>query len=89
MESGNVQKNNSEWHKDDDLDQQQKSHSPVKQTDGPRKRADRDNKPHTKPTSWTCGECLQRFSERDSYVSHVRTAHRKVRGHELSILECV
>ncbi|XP_074489065.1 zinc finger protein 592 [Sebastes fasciatus] len=57
--------------------QQQKSHSPVKHKDGPRKKAEQDRRPRVKPTGWTCGECLQWFPERDSYVSHVKTNHGK------------
>ncbi|XP_068579571.1 zinc finger protein 592 [Cebidichthys violaceus] len=57
--------------------QQQKSRSPVKHTDSPRKKAERDRRPRVKPTGWTCGECLQWFPERDSYVSHVKTNHGK------------
>ncbi|XP_034391010.1 zinc finger protein 592 [Cyclopterus lumpus] len=55
--------------------QQQKSHSPVKNTDGSRKKAEQNRRPRVKPTGWTCGECLQWFPERDSYVSHVKTNH--------------
>ncbi|XP_068459376.1 zinc finger protein 592 [Clinocottus analis] len=56
---------------------QQKSRSPVKHTDSPRKKAEQNRRPRVKPTGWTCGECLQWFPERDSYVSHVKTNHRK------------
>lgn len=57
---------------------QQKSHSPVKPTDSSRKKAEQDGKPRVKPSGWTCGECLQWFPERDSYVSHMKTKHGKV-----------
>uniref|UniRef100_H3CJI8 C2H2-type domain-containing protein n=1 Tax=Tetraodon nigroviridis TaxID=99883 RepID=H3CJI8_TETNG len=42
-----------------------------------RKKAEQDGRARAKPTGWTCGECLQWFPERDSYVSHVKTAHSK------------
>lgn len=58
--------------------QQQKSNSPVKHTDGQRKKAEHHSRPRVKPTGWTCGECLQWFPERESYVSHVKTIHGKV-----------
>ncbi|KAM3870626.1 zinc finger protein 592 [Diretmus argenteus] len=55
---------------------QLKGHSPLKHTDLPRKKAaEQDSKPRVKPTGWTCGECLQWFSERDAYVSHMKTNH--------------
>uniref|UniRef100_A0A3Q4AVV1 C2H2-type domain-containing protein n=1 Tax=Mola mola TaxID=94237 RepID=A0A3Q4AVV1_MOLML len=57
--------------------QQQKTHSPVKRGESPRKKAEQDSGPRVKPTGWTCGECLQWFPERDSYVSHVKMTHRK------------
>uniref|UniRef100_H3DPK3 Zinc finger protein 592 n=1 Tax=Tetraodon nigroviridis TaxID=99883 RepID=H3DPK3_TETNG len=41
------------------------------------KKAEQDGRARAKPTGWTCGECLQWFPERDSYVSHVKTAHSK------------
>ncbi|XP_004070062.1 zinc finger protein 592 [Oryzias latipes] len=37
----------------------------------------KDIKPQMKPSGWTCGECLQWFSDRESYVSHVKTNHGK------------
>lgn len=42
----------------------------------------KDIKPQMKPSGWTCGECLQWFSDRESYVSHVKTNHGKVRLHD-------
>ncbi|CAF94374.1 unnamed protein product, partial [Tetraodon nigroviridis] len=53
---------------------------PGKQGGAFRKKAEQDGRARAKPTGWTCGECLQWFPERDSYVSHVKTAHSKVRG---------
>ncbi|XP_067445855.1 zinc finger protein 592 [Thunnus thynnus] len=67
----------SDWYQDAHSVQQQKGHNPVKHTDSPRKKAEQDSKPRVKPTGWTCGECLQWFPERDSYVSHVKTNHGK------------
>ncbi|XP_067357398.1 zinc finger protein 592 isoform X2 [Channa argus] len=57
--------------------QQQKSQCPVKHIDSPRKKAEQSSRPRVKPTGWTCGECLQGFPERDSYVNHVKTKHGK------------
>ncbi|XP_070687109.1 zinc finger protein 592 [Pempheris klunzingeri] len=71
------QTGNSDWHQDAHSVQQQKSHSPINHTDNPRKKAEQDSRPRVKPRGWTCGECLQWFPERDSYVSHVKTKHGK------------
>lgn len=57
--------------------QQQRGHSPVKHTDNPRKKAEQDSTPRVKPTGWTCGECLQWFPEREPYVAHMKTNHRR------------
>lgn len=57
---------------------QKKRPCPLKPSGGPRKKAEQESRPRVKPTGWTCGECLQWFPERDSYVSHVKTSHRKV-----------
>ncbi|XP_054476572.1 zinc finger protein 592 [Anoplopoma fimbria] len=64
-------------HQDAHSVQQQKNPSAVKHKDTPRKKAEQDRRPRVKPTGWTCGECLQWFPERDSYVSHVKTNHGK------------
>lgn len=88
-ENGNVRKNGKEWRRHVHSTQQKKSHSPVKQADGFKKKAEQESRARAKPTGWTCGECLQWFPERDLYVSHVKTAHIKVRGHEFLMLECV
>lgn len=88
-ENGNARKNGKEWRRDVHPGQQKKSHAPAKQADGFKKKAEQDSRAHTKPSGWTCGECLQRFPERDAYVSHVKTAHTKVRGHEFLTLECL
>lgn len=69
--------------------QQQKGHSPVKHTDSPRKKSEQDSRPRVKPAGWTCGECLQWFPERDSYVSHVKTKHGKVRHRHSPMMGCV
>ncbi|TNN57018.1 Zinc finger protein 592 [Liparis tanakae] len=76
------QTDNPDRHQDANSAQQQKSHSPVKHTDRPRKKSEQNRRPRVKPTGWTCGECLKWFPERDSYVSHMKTNHRKVRDHE-------
>ncbi|KAM9352012.1 zinc finger protein 592 [Symphorus nematophorus] len=78
---GNVteetEKSSEQTDKADHSVQQQKSRSLVKHADSPRKKAEQDSRPRAKPTGWTCGECLQWFSERDAYVSHVKTKHGK------------
>jgi len=71
---------NPDWSQDDHSVQEKKSHNPVKHTDSPRKKPEQDRKARVKPTGWTCGECLKWFPERESYVSHVKTNHRKVRS---------
>ncbi|XP_033940977.1 zinc finger protein 592 [Pseudochaenichthys georgianus] len=68
---------NPDWSQDDHSVQEKKSHNPAKHTDSPRKKPERDRKARVKPTGWTCGECLKWFPERESYVSHVKTNHRK------------
>ncbi|XP_040024785.2 zinc finger protein 592-like [Gasterosteus aculeatus] len=71
------QTDNPDCNQDANSVQQQKTQCPVKHTEGPRKEAERDRSPRGKPTGWTCGECLQWFPERDSYVAHVKTNHKK------------
>lgn len=88
-EKSSKQTDNAVRHQDAHPVQQQKSHGPVKHTDSPRKKAEQDGRPRVKPTGWTCGDCLQWFPERDSYVSHVKTNHGKVRDHGFPMLECV
>lgn len=85
------QTDNTDRHQDALSVQQQKSRSPVKHTENPRKKAEQDSRPRVKPTGWTCGECLKWFPERESYVSHVKTNHGKVRDHEFPKMkrECV
>lgn len=60
---------------------QLKSRYPVKQTGGARAKSEQNGKIPTrvKPSGWTCSECRQQFTERDTYVSHVKTKHGKVR----------
>lgn len=77
-ESSVLETNNVDWRKNSRSVPQKKSHSPLKHSGSPRKKAEQESRPHVKPTGWTCGECLQWFPERDSYVSHVKTTHRKV-----------
>uniref|UniRef100_A0A1A7YU49 Zinc finger protein 592 n=1 Tax=Iconisemion striatum TaxID=60296 RepID=A0A1A7YU49_9TELE len=48
-----------------------------KHTDSPRKKSEQDSRPRVKPSSWTCGECLQSFTEREAYVSHMKANHGK------------
>lgn len=70
-------------HQESQSIQKQKSHYPVKQTVAPREKSDQDGKilNRVKPAGWTCNECLQQFTERDAYVSHLKTTHGKVRVH--------
>lgn len=81
-ENGNVRKNGKEW-RHRVHSPQKRSPDPMKQVDGSKKRVEPDGRARAKSTGWTCGVCLQWFPERDSYVSHVKTAHTKVRGHGL------
>lgn len=67
---------------------QKKRQSPMKPSGTPKKKAQQEGSARVKPTGWTCGECLQWFSERDSFVSHVRTTHRKVSCHRSLQNEC-
>lgn len=89
MEEDSKQSDKTDWRPDAHSVQQQKSHSPIKHTDGQRKKAEQHSRPRVKPTGWTCGDCLQWFPERESYVSHVKTKHGKVGDHEFSSVECV
>lgn len=57
--------------------QQQKSQSLVKRTESPRKKPEQNREPHVKLTCWTCGECLQKFPDRDSFLAHMKAKHRK------------
>lgn len=58
--------------------QQQGSQDTRKPADSPRKKSEQDGGPRVKPSGWTCGECLQWFAERESYVSHMKNSHGKV-----------
>ncbi len=87
-EDSSKQTDSTEW-RQDAHSVQQKIRSPVKHTISPRKKATQDSRPRAKPTGWTCGECLQWFPERDSYVSHMKTSHGKVRPHYLPKLKSV
>ncbi|CAF88165.1 unnamed protein product, partial [Tetraodon nigroviridis] len=77
-----VRRNGKEWRRHVHPAQQKTrpGPGPGKQGGAFRKKAEQDGRARAKPTGWTCGECLQWFPERDSYVSHVKTAHSKVRG---------
>ncbi|KAG8012647.1 hypothetical protein GBF38_020487 [Nibea albiflora] len=77
IKKSSKQTDSADWHQDASSVQQQRSRSPVKHADSPRKKPEQDSRPRVKPTGWTCGECLQWFPERDSYVSHVKTNHGK------------
>ncbi|KAG7216037.1 hypothetical protein INR49_007788 [Caranx melampygus] len=85
-EKSSRQSEKTDWYQDVHPVQQQKGHSPVKHTDSPRKKAEQDSRPRVKPAGWTCGECLQWFPERDSYVSHVKTKHGKEHVSERPVL---
>ncbi|XP_023143563.2 zinc finger protein 592 [Amphiprion ocellaris] len=76
-EQSSKETDKTDWHQDSHSVQQQKRHHPVKLTDSSRKKPEQDSRPHVKPTGWTCGKCLQWFTERESYVSHVKTSHNK------------
>ncbi|XP_077424594.1 zinc finger protein 592 isoform X1 [Vanacampus margaritifer] len=52
-------------------------HNPVKCTEAPRKKAEKDGSFRVKSSGWTCGECLQCFPERDLYISHLKSKHGK------------
>ncbi|XP_037306668.2 zinc finger protein 592 [Pungitius pungitius] len=77
MEKTSEQTDNPDCNQDANSVQQQKTEGPVKRTEAPRKKPERERSPRGKPTGWTCGECLQRFPERDSYLAHVKTNHKK------------
>lgn len=66
---------------------QQRSQEARKRADNPRKKSEQDGGSRVKPGGWTCGECLQWFAERESYVSHMKNNHGKVgprdRNHSL------
>ncbi|XP_006789410.1 zinc finger protein 592 [Neolamprologus brichardi] len=66
-------------HQESQSIQKQKSHYPVKQTVATREKSEQDGKilNRVKPAGWTCNECLQQFTERDAYVSHLKTTHGK------------
>lgn len=77
-ESSSLETNSVGWRKNSRSVPQKKRHSPLKHSGSLRKMAEQESRPRVKPTGWTCGECLQWFPERDSYVSHVKTTHRKL-----------
>lgn len=65
----------------------QKTHGRVKHNESPGKKAEHRSRPRVQPPGWTCGECVQWFPERESYVSHVKTQHGKVRDHTCTLLK--
>ncbi|XP_029992727.1 zinc finger protein 592 [Sphaeramia orbicularis] len=77
VEKSKKQKNEQDQDTNSIQEKKQKGPSLVKHTDNPRKKVEQDSRPRAKPTGWTCGDCLQWFPERDSYVSHVKTTHSK------------
>ncbi|XP_036811058.1 zinc finger protein 592 isoform X1 [Oncorhynchus mykiss] len=57
---------------------QPKVNTPIKYSDGTRKRANlgaRDSKPNLKNAGWNCGECLHWLPDREAYVSHMKKNH--------------
>ncbi|KAM4733480.1 zinc finger protein 592 isoform 2-T3 [Anableps anableps] len=76
-EKDTKEKEGMEWCPDSHAVQQEKSHITRKHTDSPRKKSEQDAKARVKPRGWTCGECLQWFAERESYVSHMKNSHGK------------
>lgn len=86
-ESGGFGTNSADRHKNSHSVSQKKRLSPLKHGTGggPRKKAEQESRTRVKPTGWTCGECLQWFPERDAYVSHVKTTHRKVSRRRRSV----
>ncbi|KAM4573139.1 zinc finger protein 592 [Odontesthes bonariensis] len=76
-EKDTKEKDKADCHPDSPSVQRQKNHDPCKNADGARKRSEQTSRPRAKPSGWTCGECLQWFSERESYVSHVKVKHGK------------
>ncbi|XP_024137721.1 zinc finger protein 592 [Oryzias melastigma] len=71
------EKEKTNLHPDVHSTEQSKSTDAQKFTGCGRKKSEKDIKPRMKPSGWTCGECLQWFSDRESYVSHVKTNHGK------------
>ncbi|XP_068596014.1 zinc finger protein 592 [Brachionichthys hirsutus] len=55
----------------------QRARCPVKHKHSARQRSEQDGRHHVKHTGWTCGECLQWFPVRESFVSHMKTTHGK------------
>uniref|UniRef100_A0A4W5NAK7 C2H2-type domain-containing protein n=1 Tax=Hucho hucho TaxID=62062 RepID=A0A4W5NAK7_9TELE len=57
---------------------QPKVNTPIKHSDGTRKRANlaaRDSKTNLKNAGWNCGECLHWLPDREAYVSHMKKSH--------------
>uniref|UniRef100_A0A3B5MRN7 Zinc finger protein 592 n=1 Tax=Xiphophorus couchianus TaxID=32473 RepID=A0A3B5MRN7_9TELE len=76
-EKDSKEKEGLDWFPESHPVQQEKSHITRKNTDSPRKKSEQDAKSRVKPRGWTCGECLQCFGERESYVSHMKINHGK------------
>ncbi|KAM9375475.1 zinc finger protein 592 [Pholidichthys leucotaenia] len=84
---GNIEEGerNSETEETDSNDdsysvQQQKTPLPTKHPHSPNKKCEKGSSrsAHVKPAGWTCGQCLQLFTERETYVSHLKTSHGKL-----------
>ncbi|XP_068168345.1 zinc finger protein 592 [Antennarius striatus] len=77
-ENSSIHKDNADtgWHLDAHSIHQ-KSRYPVIHKHNARQKAEQDRRPNVKPAGWTCGECLQWFPVRESFVSHLKTTHRK------------
>ncbi|XP_032401439.1 LOW QUALITY PROTEIN: zinc finger protein 592 [Xiphophorus hellerii] len=76
-EKDSKEKEGLDWFPESHPVQQEKSHITRKNTDSLRKKSEQDAKSRVKPRGWTCGECLQCFGERESYVSHMKINHGK------------
>ncbi|CAG5958022.1 unnamed protein product [Menidia menidia] len=76
-ESNTKDKDKADRHRDSRSTQKQEGPNHRKNTESPRKKSEQTSRPRVKPSGWTCGECLQCFSERESYTSHLKVNHGK------------
>ncbi|XP_036005756.1 zinc finger protein 592 [Fundulus heteroclitus] len=76
-EKDTKEKEGTDWCPESHPVQQEKSRVTPKPAESPRKRPEQDGRSGIKPRGWTCGECLQWFAERESYVSHMKNSHGK------------
>uniref|UniRef100_A0A1A8F596 Zinc finger protein 592 n=3 Tax=Nothobranchius korthausae TaxID=1143690 RepID=A0A1A8F596_9TELE len=65
------------WCSDSHPTLKRRSQDTRKPADSPRKKSEQDSRPRVKPSGWTCGECVQSFSEREAYISHMKVNHGK------------